>query len=234
MAGRDPAQVVAELDTAGAEEQLLDLLLRVGPYRLTLDDVRRHPHGLDLGPLSPRLPEVLRTPSGCVELAPEALLADLARLRSALAEPEPDGGLLLVGRRHLRSNNSWGHNLAELVGGSNRCTLQIHPDDAAARGLADAATATVTSSAGRLDVEVEVTDRVRPGVVSLPHGWGHDVDGVGLQVARKAAGVNTNILTPPEVDPLSGTAVLNGIPVTLTPLASLASLASLAPLAPSP
>jgi anaerobic selenocysteine-containing dehydrogenase len=216
LAGRDPAEVVADLDTGGAQEQLLDLLLRVGPYRLTLDDVRRHPHGLDLGPLRPRLPEVLRTPSGCVELAPGPLLADLPRLRAALAEPL--GGLLLVGRRHLRSNNSWGHNLAELVGGSNRCTLQIHPDDAVARGLADAATARVRSSAGQLDVEVEVTDRVRPGVVSLPHGWGHDVDGVGLQVARAAGGVNTNVLTPPEVDPLSGTTVLNGIPVTVAPV----------------
>lgn len=215
VAGRDPAEVVAELDPDGGEERVLDLLLRVGPYRLTLDDVRAHPHGMDLGPLRPRLPEVLRTPSGLVELAPQPVLDDLPRLAAALDEPAD--GLLLVGRRHLRSNNSWGHNVASLAGGTNRCTLQIHPDDAARRGLVDAGTATVTSSVGRVDVEVEVTDRIRPGVVSLPHGWGHDVDGVGLQVARKAGGVNSNVLTPPEVDPLSGTAVLNGFPVSVAP-----------------
>jgi anaerobic selenocysteine-containing dehydrogenase len=213
--GRDPADVVAELGGAAGEERLVDLLLRVGPYRLTLDEVRRHPHGLDLGELRPRLPEVLRTPSGRVELAPAPILADLPRLRAVLDEPRDS--LLLVGRRHLRSNNSWGHNVASLVGGSNRCTLQVHPADAATRGLADGGTATVVSAAGRLDVEVEVTDRVMAGVVSLPHGWGHDVAGVGLQVARKAGGVNTNVLTPPQVDPLSGTAVLNGIPVTVAP-----------------
>lgn len=215
VSGRDPEQVIAELDPAGGEERILDLLLRVGPYRLTLDEVRSHPHGIDLGPLRPRLPEVLRTPSGQVELAPQPLLDDLPRLAAVLDEPAD--GLLLVGRRHLRSNNSWGHNLAPLVGGSNRCTLQIHPVDAAARGLVDAGTAAVTSSVGRLEVEVEVTERIRPGVVSLPHGWGHDVDGVELRVARKAGGVNSNVLTPPEIDPLSGTAVLNGIPVTVTP-----------------
>lgn len=215
VSGRDPEQVIAELDPAGGEERILDLLLRVGPYRLTLDEVRSHPHGIDLGPLRPRLPEVLRTPSGQVELAPQPLLDDLPRLAAVLDEPAD--GLLLIGRRHLRSNNSWGHNLAPLVGGSNRCTLQIHPVDAAARGLVDAGTAAVTSSVGRLEVEVEVTERIRPGVVSLPHGWGHDVDGVELRVARKAGGVNSNVLTPPEIDPLSGTAVLNGIPVTVTP-----------------
>jgi anaerobic selenocysteine-containing dehydrogenase len=213
--GRDPADVVAELGGGAGEERLVDLLLRVGPYRLTLDGVRRHPHGLDLGELRPRLPQVLRTPSGRVELAPAPILADLPRLRAVLDEPRDS--LLLVGRRHLRSNNSWGHNVASLVGGSNRCTLQVHPADAATRGLADGGTATVVSAAGRLDVEVEVTDRVMAGVVSLPHGWGHDVAGVGLQVARKAGGVNTNVLTPPQVDPLSGTAVLNGIPVTVAP-----------------
>ncbi|HET9657989.1 MAG TPA: molybdopterin dinucleotide binding domain-containing protein [Kineosporiaceae bacterium] len=215
LAGRDPVEVVAELGGRPGEERLVDLLLRVGPYRLTLDQVRRHPHGLDLGELRPRLPEVLRTPSGRVELAPAPILADLPRLRAVLDEPWD--GLLLVGRRHLRSNNSWGHNVASLVGGSNRCTLQVHPQDAQARGLVDGGTAAISSAAGRLVVEVEVTDRIRPGAVSLPHGWGHDLDGVGLQVARKAGGVNTNVLTPPEVDPLSGTAVFNGIPVTVAP-----------------
>ncbi len=207
---------MAELGAEPGEERLLDLLLRSGPYRLTLEELRAHPHGLDLGPLQPRLPEVLRTPSGMVELAPQALVDDVARLRAALAEP-PDGRLLLVGRRHLRSNNSWGHNVASLMTGSNTCTLQIHPDDAAHLGLDDAGLARVTSAAGSVVAAVEVTDRIRPGVVSLPHGWGHDVEGTRLSVARAHPGVNVNRLVPPEVDPLSSTTVLNGIPVEVVP-----------------
>ncbi|HEY6793678.1 MAG TPA: molybdopterin dinucleotide binding domain-containing protein [Kineosporiaceae bacterium] len=224
VAGRPVTDLVAELADRTGEERLTDALLRLGPYGdgfgarpdgLTLDRVRAHPHGLDLGPLRPRLPGVLRTPSGKVELAPEPLLADVARLRAALDEriAAVDGTLLLVGRRHLRSNNSWGHNIAALVGGSNTCTLQIHPVDAAARGLTDGAAARVTSSAGSVVAPVEVTDRVRPGVVSLPHGWGHA--GTGLAVADRAGGVNVNVLTPPQVDPLSGTVVLNGFPVSV-------------------
>ncbi len=213
LEGQDPQAVLAALDEPAGEERLLDLMLRVGPYRLSLEQLRAHPHGLDLGPLQPRLPGVLRTPSGKVELAPQPLLDDLDRLRAALGE-RPQG-LLLVGRRHLRSNNSWGHNVATLVGGSNRCTLQVHPEDAARHGLRDAGAATLTSAAGQLVVEIEITDRISRGVVSLPHGWGHGVDGVRLTVASADAGVNTNVLTPPDVDPLSGTAVLNGIPVTL-------------------
>jgi anaerobic selenocysteine-containing dehydrogenase len=229
--GRTVPEILAALAPRTGEERALDLLLRVGPYGdafgarpdgLTLDRLAEHPHGLDLGPLQPRLPEVLRTVSGKVELAPQPLLDDLPRMRAALDEPAD--GLLLVGRRHLRSNNSWGHNVAALVGGSNRCTLQIHPDDAASAGLADGGRAVVSSAAGSVDVEVEVTDRIRPGVVSLPHGWGHgnpDPGGARLGVASRAdggGGVNTNVLTPPDVDPLSGTAILNGIPVTVLPV----------------
>jgi anaerobic selenocysteine-containing dehydrogenase len=222
VAGRDPAELTARLGDRRGEERLLDALLRLGPYGdgfgadpdgLTLDRLRAYPHGLDLGPLRPRLPEVLRTPSGRVELAPPPLVADLDRLRADLAAHDP-AGLVLVGRRHLRSNNSWGHNVAGLVGGSNTCTLQINPDDAEARGLADGGRARVSSSVGAVEVTVEVTARIRGGVVSLPHGWGHA--GTGQRVAEAAAGVNVNILTPPEVDPLSGTAVLNGYPVTVT------------------
>jgi anaerobic selenocysteine-containing dehydrogenase len=150
--------------------------------------------------------------------APAPPPADVARLRAALAEQagavaEPGGSLLLVGRRHLRSNNSWGHNVEGLIGGSNTCTLQIHPGDAQLRGLAPGARATVTSTAGSVVAPVEITDRIRPGVVSLPHGWGHA--GTGLAVAERAGGVNVNVLTPPDVDPLSGTAVLNGFPVSV-------------------
>ncbi|MFN0280885.1 MAG: molybdopterin dinucleotide binding domain-containing protein [Kineosporiaceae bacterium] len=230
VAGRDVAELVATASTAAdgtprrGDLRMLDVLLRLGPYGdgfgadpagLTLDRVADHPNGLDLGPLAPRIPEVLRTPSGCVELAPGPIVADLDRVRAAL-RAGPDDGLLLVGRRHLRSNNSWNHNLPSLVGGSNTCTLQIHPDDAAARGVAGGGRVVVTSTAGSVEADVEVTDRIRPGVVSLPHGWGHAVDGAGLSVARTAGtdgGANSNVLTPAEVDPLSGTAVLNGIRV---------------------
>ena len=223
VGGRDVADLVAALGAGAGEERMLDALLRLGPYGdgfgarpdgLTLDRLREYPHGLDLGPLQPRLPGLLRTPSGRVELAPAALIADVDRLRVALVTAaDTDHGLVMVGRRHLRSNNSWGHNVAGLVGGSNTCTLQLHPADALARGLADGGRARVTSSVGSLEVEVEVTERIRPGVVSLPHGWGHDGD--GLSVAGRQPGVNINVLTPPEVDPLSGTAVLNGFAVTV-------------------
>jgi anaerobic selenocysteine-containing dehydrogenase len=227
VAGRDVADLVAALGAGAGEERLLDALLRLGPYGdgfgarpdgLRLDLLREHPHGLDLGPLQPRLPSLLRTPSGRVELAPAPLIADVERLRAALEASTAAGAgagdeLVMIGRRHLRSNNSWGHNVAGLVGGSNTCTLQLHPVDALARGLANGGRARVTSSVGSLEVAVEVTDRIRPGVVSLPHGWGHDGD--ELSVARRSPGVNVNVLTPPEVDPLSGTAVLNGYPVTV-------------------
>jgi anaerobic selenocysteine-containing dehydrogenase len=200
-------------------------MLRTGPYGdgfgatpggLTLDVLLDQPHGVDLGPLEPRLPDVLRTPSGLVELAPEPIVADVDRLRAALAVPVD--GMRLVGRRDLRSNNSWMHNVEVLVKGKPRCTLHVHPDDAARLGLVDGADAAVASRTGRVTVPVEVTDAIRPGVVSIPHGWGHDLDGVELSVARRYPGVNTNLLADEElVDPLSGTAVLNGIPVEVAP-----------------
>jgi anaerobic selenocysteine-containing dehydrogenase len=233
VAGRDGAELVALASTAAdgtprrGDLRMLDVLLRLGPYGdgfgadpdgLTLDRLADHPDGLDLGPLAPRVPGVLRTPSACVELAPGPIVADLDRVRAAL-RAGPADGLLLVGRRHLRSNNSWNHNLPSLVGGSNTCTLQIHPDDAAARRVVEGGRVVVTSSAGSVEADVEVTERIRPGVVSLPHGWGHAVDGAGLTVARTAGtdgGANSNVLTPAEVDPLSGTAVLNGIRVEVS------------------
>ena len=149
LAGRDVDEVLAELAPRTGPERLLDLALRTGPYRLTLADLEAAPHGLDLGPLKPRLPEVLRTPSGKVELAPEPLLADGRRLVEALGEPTPsDEQMLLIGRRDLRSNNSWMHNLPVLVRGKARCTAHVHPDDAARLGLADGAPARVTSRTG--------------------------------------------------------------------------------------
>jgi anaerobic selenocysteine-containing dehydrogenase len=216
--GRDVDELLESVEPRRGPERLLDLLLRTGPYDLMLADLEAAPHGIDLGPLHQRLPEMLRTPSGRIELAPEPIVADVPRLLAALTR-ERNGSLVLVGRRQLRSNNSWMHNLELLVSGPERCTLHVHPDDAARLGLRDGAAATVTSRAGELEAPVEVTDAVMPGVVSLPHGWGHDAPGARLGVAAAHAGVNSNLLADEElVDALSGNAVLNGIPVAVAPV----------------
>ena len=228
VAGRDPAELLAELRPRRGPERVLDFLLRTGPYGdgfgaepdgLTLEALERAPHGIDLGPLSPRVPEVLRTASGKIELAPESIVADVDRLRAALGR-ERNGGFVLIGRRQLRSNNSWMHNLPALVKGKESCTLHMHPDDAERLGLADGALALVRSAAGSLEAPVEATDEIMPGVVSIPHGWGHDADGVRMSVASAHAGVNSNVLADEsQVEPLSGNAVLNGIPVEVAPAA---------------
>ncbi|GLX19357.1 molybdopterin oxidoreductase family protein [Streptomyces lavendulae] len=226
--GADPATLAGLLTGESGPERRLDLMLRLGPYGdlfgaadradgLSLERLLAHPHGIDLGPLRPRLPGLLRTRSGRIELLPEPIAAELPRLRAALAARP--AALVLVGRRHLRSNNSWLHNVPALTGGSNRCTLQVHPADADRLGLADGGRARITADGGSLEAPVEVTDAVRTGVVSLPHGWGHDRDGTRLAVAGADPGVNVNqLLDGTRLDPLSGTAVLNGFPVTLTPL----------------
>jgi anaerobic selenocysteine-containing dehydrogenase len=160
---------------------------------------------------------VLRTPSGRIELAPEPLVADMARLEAALSRDERDS-LVLVGRRHLRDNNSWMHNLPVILKGKPRCTLQVHPGDARRLGLADGQPAEVASRTGRVTAPVEVTATIRPGVVSLPHGWGHDLEGAALNVAATRPGANSNLLSDDEAfDALSGNAVLNGIPVKVAP-----------------
>jgi anaerobic selenocysteine-containing dehydrogenase len=225
LAGREVDEILALLGERSGPDRILDFMLRTGPYGegfgtrpggLSLDVLLDHPHGVDLGPLEPRLPDVLRTPSGMVELAPEPLVADVDRLRSAL--DRPTGGMRLIGRRDLRSNNSWMHNVEVLVKGRPRCTLHVHPEDASRLGLADGEPASVTSRAGTVTIPAEVTDAIRPGVVSIPHGWGHDLPGVELSVARRYAGVNSNLLADEElVDPVSGNAILNGIPVEVAP-----------------
>jgi anaerobic selenocysteine-containing dehydrogenase len=228
LEGRDQAEILAALEPRRGPERLLDLLLRAGPYGdafgerpggLTLERLEAEPHGIDLGPLEPRLPDVLRTQSGTIELAPEPIVGDLGRLRAGLAR-DTNGGMVLIGRRQLRSNNSWMHNLEPLVKGKVRCTAHVHPDDAERLGLTDGEPAIVRSRAGEVEVPVEVTDAVMPGVVSIPHGWGHDVDGVRMEVASAHAGTNSNVLADETmIDPLSGNAVLNGIPVELAPVA---------------
>jgi anaerobic selenocysteine-containing dehydrogenase len=211
--GLDPAVVGARTGPA----RLIDLMLRAGPYDLTLDDLEAAPHGVDLGPLRPRIPGVLATPSGTIELAPEPITSDVPRLARLLDGGAPDG-LVLIGRRQLSSNNSWMHNLAPLVRGGNRCTAHVHPADAARLGLVDGGLAKVSSRAGAIVVPVEVTDAIRPGVVSIPHGWGHDVDGTQMSVAAAHAGVNSNVLADELlVDGLTGTAALNGIPIDVAP-----------------
>ncbi|MFJ6352143.1 MULTISPECIES: molybdopterin oxidoreductase family protein [unclassified Streptomyces] len=216
--GQDPKALAASLTGATGPERRLDLMLRLGPYGLTLDALRAAPHGIDLGPLEPRLPGLLKTRSGRIELLPAPLAADLPRLRAVLDHAPDPGVLRLVGRRHLRSNNSWLHNVPALTGGSNRCTLQVHPDDAARLDLAAGGLARVKGAGGELEAEVEITDTVRPGVVSLPHGWGHDRPGTRLAVASDRPGVNVNqLLDGSLLDPLSGTAVLNGFPVQVAP-----------------
>jgi anaerobic selenocysteine-containing dehydrogenase len=222
--GIDPSAVMPLYDRRGPE-RLLDLQIRTGPFGdrygertdgLTLESFRERPHGIDVGPLVPRLDDVLATPSGKVELAPTYITADVARLASRLQRR--DNGLVLVSRRHLRSNNSWLHNVERLVRGRDRCTLLVHPDDAARAGLRDGARARVSSEAGSLEVAVQVSDEMMPGVVSLPHGWGHDKPGTRMSVARAHAGVNNNILAPGRlVDPVSNNAVVNGIPVEVRP-----------------
>ncbi|MBR7672944.1 molybdopterin oxidoreductase family protein, partial [Streptomyces daliensis] len=235
--GRDPSELAKALTGRDGAERRLDMMLRLGPYGegfgadpegLTLEKVLAHPHGIDLGPLRPRVPEVLRTRSGTVELCPEPLVGEVARLRGAL-RARADGagsgsssgsGLVLVGRRHLRSNNSWMHNLPALRGGTNRCTLQIHPEDAARLGLTEGAQARVKGDGGEVEAPVEITEAVRTGVVSLPHGWGHDRPGTRTRVASAEPGVNVNqLLDGTLLDPLSGTAVLNGFPVQVAPVA---------------
>ncbi|MEU2543647.1 molybdopterin oxidoreductase family protein [Streptomyces iakyrus] len=223
--GRDPRELAARLSGDTGPERRLDMMLRLGPYGdgfgvrpdgLSLDKLLAHPHGIDLGPLEPRLPQPLKTRSGRVELLPGPIADDLPRLRAALAErPE---GLVLVGRRHLRSNNSWMHNVPALTGGSNRCTLHIHPEDAERLGVEDGAAVRVKGAGGEVTAPAEVTDTIRRGVVSLPHGWGHNRPGTRLSHASTDPGVNVNqLLDGRLLDPLSGNAVLNGVPVEVAP-----------------
>ena len=193
-------------------EAIVDFGLRTGPHRLSLRRLRDAPHGLDLGPLESRLPKRLATSDATVHLAPREFVADLARLEARYATPAPAaGGLVMIGRRDLRSNNSWMHNSQRLAKGPARCTLLIHPDDASARGLADGGVAKVSTRRGAIELPVEVTDTMMPGVVSVPHGWGHGRSGVRLRVASATPGESINdILDPAMLDELSGTSALTG------------------------
>lgn len=224
-AGDGAAECLSLLDGGAGPARWLDLALRTGPYGdgfghrpdgLTLAKVRAAPHGIDLGELTSRIPEVLRTPSGRIELAPAALLAELPTVQAALHRPLTHE-LLLIGRRETRSNNSWMHNLPVLAKGKERCTLLIHPQDAARAGLSSGQMARLGNARGSVLAQVELSEAMRPGVVSLPHGWGHDLAGTQLQVAARHPGVNMNLLLDEDDrDPVSGTSVLSGVPVRLS------------------
>ena len=198
-------------------DRILNVLLRLGPHRLSLPTLRAAPHGVDLGPLQPgRIATRVATPDGLIDLAPEDFVREArTRLRAEAARTTNDD-LTLIGRRQMRSNNSWLHNSPRLMKGPHRCTLLVHPDDAAPRRLATGDLAEVASEAGSVTVPVEVTDAVRPGVVSLPHGWGHDREGIRLGIAREHAGASVNDVTSElHLDTLSGNAAFNGLPVTV-------------------
>ncbi|WP_156771979.1 molybdopterin-dependent oxidoreductase [Mycobacterium sp. 1245805.9] len=220
--GVDGAEI-RKLYEHGGPERMLDLTLRTGPFGdqygknpggLTLDLLKANPNGIDFGPMVPQLPDILGTLDKKIRLAPQYLLDDLPRLAARLERPaEP---LVLVSRRHLRSNNTWMHNVPALMKGRDRCTLLIHPDDAARCGVTDGDVVTVKSAAGEIRVPVEVTDAIKPGVVSMPHGWGHGKPGTRMSVANGSPGANTNVLSPPTfLDEPSGNGALNGIPVTI-------------------
>jgi anaerobic selenocysteine-containing dehydrogenase len=224
--GRDVDEIIAALSRNGryGTARMLDFLLQTGPYGaafgtqpdgMSLDYLLANPHGVDLGALESRIPEMLRTPSGRIELSPPQFIADLIRLEDSISAYDPTQ-MLLVGRRELKSNNSWMHNIAVLTKGSLSCTAQLHPDDADRMGASTGDHVRITSRVGHIEIPVEVTDTVSRGVVSVPHGWGHDMAGTRMDVARRKAGVNSNILSDDKaMDPLSGNSVLSAIPVTV-------------------
>jgi anaerobic selenocysteine-containing dehydrogenase len=226
VAGPAADAVIGALAGQVGPERLLELALRGGPYGdkfglapggLTLAKLAAAPAGIDLGALEPRIPELLRTPSGKIELAPPLLVDDVGRARADLARAVPE--LVIVGRRQLRSNNSWMHNLPVLAKGKFRCTALVSSIDASRLGLRDGARARIASGPRSVDVEVEISDDMMPGVVSLPHGWGHDLPGTRLGVAAARPGANLNALLDETLrDPLSGNAVLGGVPITMHPL----------------
>ena len=225
--GLDGATIREHYDRGGPE-RILDFTLRTGPFGdrygenpdgVTLDKLKAQPNGINFGPMVPQVPEILGTADGKIRLAPQYLLEDLPRLAERL-DRAPDE-LVLVSRRHLRSNNSWLHNVGPLMKGKDRCTLLMHDDDAARRGVATGDFVTVASTGGQIEVPVEVTGAIMPGVVSMPHGWGHGKPGTRMAIANDSPGVNTNILSPPTfIDEPSGNGALNGIPVTVTPVAT--------------
>jgi anaerobic selenocysteine-containing dehydrogenase len=217
-------------------ERILDLGLRIGAYGkrlnplgtgLSLGKLKKNPHGIDLGPMQSTLPEVLPEKHGPVDLAPDLFIEDLDRLRVRFltaGSTTTDGQLLLIGRRHLRSNNSWMHNAQRLMKGKSRCTVMINPDDADRLGVKSGDMVTLSSRVGKVSAPAEVTGDMMAGVVSLPHGFGHGRDGVQLSIATNHPGVSVNDLTDDQlIDELSGNAAFSGVPVTVKAAAQIAA-----------
>lgn len=197
-------------------DRAIDLLLRLGPYPLTRRHLERSVHGIDFGPLTPSLPKRLCTPGKRIRLVPDIYRRDLVRLRTRLTTPARKGALSLIGRRDLLSNNSWMHNCPRFVKGKNRCTLQMHPEDAEARRLRDGDRVKVRSLAGTVEVPLEVSEEMMVGVVSMPHGWGHGAPGARLSVAATRAGASVNDVTERgQTDELTGTACFSDVPVSV-------------------
>jgi anaerobic selenocysteine-containing dehydrogenase len=227
-AGPHADQIFRAVSHRRGVERLLDLGLRAGPYGdqfgakpdgLNLDKVKAAEGGIDLGALDSRVPEVLRTPSGKIELAPPMLVDDLKRVSAGLERPAPE--LVIVGRRQLHGNNSWMHNLPVLAKGAAQCIVLVNPADATRFGLEDGGRARIAHDGRTIEVEVEISDEMMPGVISLPHGWGHDQPGSQLNVAAANPGGNLNALMDENRrDPLSGNAVLSGVEVEMTPVAT--------------
>ena len=201
----------------------VDLGLRIGPYGMlskywvSIKKLKKRPHGIDLGPLKPSLPDRLHHKNKRIRCAVPQLMADLARLENDLFTQKPNGELRLIGRRHVRSNNSWMHNYQRLVKGKDRCQLLMNPADMQKHGLNDDQSVAVKSRVGELTATVLGSEDMMPGVVSLPHGWGHSRQGTRMSIAEAHAGVSVNDITDDKyLDPISGNAAVNGVPVTVT------------------
>lgn len=213
-----PKALVAEARLRLSPRHTIDILLRSSRNGLSVKALGRSPHGVDLGPLTPGLPHKLRTRNKRIQLVQDIIVAELPALHDVMTTAIVPTGeqLLMIGRRHVRSNNSWMHNAPRLTKGKPRHQLFAHPDDLLARGIDDGSVVAVTSAAGSVHVEVQATDKMMPGVVSLPHGFGHQRPGVELGVATTVAGASANDLTDPQrVDAVSANAILNGVPVTI-------------------
>jgi len=205
---------------------IINKQLKKGPYYqshgLDIKKLKKSPHGIDLGPMQPCLPERLFTSDKHIDLAPDIFLAEMQQLAKKLlinkaAPATPEFDLRLIGRRDPRTCNSWLHNSYRMVKGKNRCLALINPNDASKRDISDGDMVRVTSRVGSVDIVAAISEEIMPGVISIPHGWGHDMDGVALSIASQHAGINTNILTDDQfLDTLSGNAALNGVPVSLS------------------
>ena len=217
-------QVMRKVTSVMGPNFLLNAMLKRGPYPgLSLSKLKKRPHGIDLGPLHACLPQALRHKDKTIHLNMDFYFADLPRLKQkfdAVTQAQADQDALLIGRRHVRSNNSWMHNSQRLVKGKSRCTLLIHPEHAAKLNISEGQLVQVTSRVGQVEIAAEISEEIMPGVVSIPHGWGHNRKGTVQSVADAHAGVSVNDLTDDRmIDALSGNAAVNGVPVTLNALA---------------